>query len=247
MFQKSVAGDQRHSTAKANTVKRRINDGSEKRRKKCKEPRPHPSYRLNKRYWDDIRAGRRSHNIPLEQSPPQRTTPIHPPNPIGLAPFSTPVSHLSPSLISALASPTLVSPPYMSYPFPSVSSSSLFTSSSLTSRTQLKTEPEDIIDVTSCDDDDVKLCISSKEKPERCIQMSRPQQRESDAVVDRLADEMFEESVMNGNDKKCAVSNATHDGSAHIFMPIPVPIPVPVLIPLSEAFILKHFAHATRL
>lgn len=48
--------------------KLRINTGMIKRksRKRIKEPRPHPSYRLNKRYWDDIRAGHRNWTVANE-------------------------------------------------------------------------------------------------------------------------------------------------------------------------------------
>uniref|UniRef100_A0A914RUC0 Uncharacterized protein n=1 Tax=Parascaris equorum TaxID=6256 RepID=A0A914RUC0_PAREQ len=129
-------------------TKRRVCENNEKRRKRRKEPRPHPSYRLNKRYWDDIRAGRRVHDGPSFQ-PQQRSAPVNRGN----------------------------------------------TVNSFAGTLMPKTEPEDIIDVTSFDDENIKAFVNPIEKQECEIQTAQVRPRESDFVVDEIADEMFKELI----------------------------------------------------
>uniref|UniRef100_A0A0M3HZY9 Uncharacterized protein n=1 Tax=Ascaris lumbricoides TaxID=6252 RepID=A0A0M3HZY9_ASCLU len=235
---KSVADSCLRSAVEGNMTKRRVCENNEKRRKRHKEPRPHPSYRLNKRYWDDIRAGRRVHDVPSFQ-PQQRPAPANRGSTVNLPTFSNTIPHLSFPLINT--APALVAP-CVPYPFSSVSSSSFF-ADSLAGTLMPKTEPEDIIDVTSFDDKNVKTFINPIEKQKFEIQTSQVRPRESDLVVDQIADEMFKELVRFNRGKECEKVDSRHDNAA-VFMPIPVPIPMPILIPLSDAFILKYFNRA---
>uniref|UniRef100_A0A915BF21 Uncharacterized protein n=1 Tax=Parascaris univalens TaxID=6257 RepID=A0A915BF21_PARUN len=218
-------------------TKRRVCENNEKRRKRRKEPRPHPSYRLNKRYWDDIRAGRRVHDGPSFQ-PQQRSAPVNRGNTVSLPTFTNPIPHLSfPQINTA---PPLMAP-CIPYPFSSVSSSSFF-ADSFAGTLMPKTEPEDIIDVTSFDDENIKAFVNPIEKQECEIQTAQVRPRESDFVVDEIADEMFKELIGSKRSKGREKVDSPHNNAAGVFMPIPVPIPMPILIPLSESFILKHFS-----
>ncbi|VDK42507.1 unnamed protein product [Anisakis simplex] len=131
-FQKPSVYDSRVETPfKRNSMKRRLicgNDSNktgafgssshDKKRKKRKEPRPHPSYRLNKRYWDDIRAGRRSHDAIA--SPSSARIPSNSPtSPQSNSPKNQPKSKPIPSAIAPSSSMSFTSiPTQMALSFP---------------------------------------------------------------------------------------------------------------------------------
>lgn len=239
-FQKPESMENGREQMESNAKRRRISGSSDKRRKKRKEPRPHPSYRLNKRYWDDIRAGRRPRSATSTavfnvQHPPELLSGIS----CGTA-STTSVSYFPLSFFTppAATTGTVMSPPGIPYPF--LPTCTPFTSpvmSTFNSKTLPHSETDATIDVTTVDDKEKynrKASLVEEKRHQSNNGLTMLVSANTDDCIDEIADKLMVERISAPRRRTAQTIPAP--------LPVPVPIVIPVLLPVSEQFILKHFS-----
>uniref|UniRef100_A0A7E4ZRH5 Uncharacterized protein n=1 Tax=Panagrellus redivivus TaxID=6233 RepID=A0A7E4ZRH5_PANRE len=208
------------------------------KKKRSVEPRPHPPACLNKRYWDNVRAGRisdpskkaciQSKKItkpivpqPLESKVPQAEDLLPLLQPISnsvsnasISPFPNLIPGPFPSQVMPIMNyfgplPPLLSSPSLRFGIPSVSSTDVITQRQPLEKSIHRKFP--IEDVVS--------------RPTTCSQST------SDDEVDRIADEMITKIDRTSD----------HNLSKTSLCIIPFPVPIPIVLPLTVDFVYAHF------
>lgn len=220
--------------------KRRVTDTKKKTSKRVKEPRPHPSYRLNKRYWDDIRAGRRSNCSvssglhpgisPQLSLTPNLIEPMH----SSVAAYQKPLPYLPmPGLKPNFPIPTNYIPHPFFMPQPSTSACPNF----------LNTFPiaSSVANNLNFGSPEANTTEPEKSKPnvsgEKEAFETNPS--DSDLEIDKMVDGMMlslasQKKIKQQEPKENMTAKTFSGQTPLVVLPIPVSIPTPVFIPLDR-------------